>query len=131
MENRHLANCAEHCPMYLALEMLSNVSGIKIMVLGTRECVFYSFKYRTKADLKDFCAYEITDREMVLGDLSEVERAVEEFCEPGKKTLVIATCVPTLLSLETGCVSVEIMLLLLPRRLSFSMSNFMIRSRRA
>lgn len=100
VQSGYAACDAEHCPMYLASEYLKERKDVAFMVIGTRECAYYTFKYLTAAERKRICAFELTDREMVLGDLTDLSAAVDKFAAPGKKTLLIVTCVPSLISLE-------------------------------
>ena len=92
-------SCAQHCAMDVALEELFELSDVNALVIGVGECVYYSRKLPF-AEPKRNWAFSLTDNEIVFGDVSKIEDALTEIGDNGFTTVVIATCVPSIMNLD-------------------------------
>lgn len=92
-------SCAQHCAMDVALEELSGLSDTNALVVGVGECVFYSQKQPFAKPRRNW-AFELTDREIVFGDLAEIRQALRQISSNGLTTVCIATCILSVMNLE-------------------------------
>lgn len=90
---------AEHCAMDVVLEEVFGLTDLNLLVLGVGECAFYSQKQSFGEKRRNW-AYQLTDREIVFGDICGVENAVDEISANGLKTVCVATCIPCIMNLE-------------------------------
>ncbi len=80
--------CMNHCKMDIIAEELSVLGGFNLLVIGMTECSFYSHKNQFK--------YE----ELVLQDLEELEAVLVELEKDKRRTVVLETCIPSLMNLD-------------------------------
>lgn len=85
--------------MDVLLEEIVGIGGLDVLVIGVGECCFYSRKIEFPAGRKNW-AYQLTDTEIVLGDLSGIERALEEMSRTENRIVCILTCIPCLMNLD-------------------------------
>ena len=90
---------AQHCAMDVVLEEVLKLSDLNLFVLGVGECAFYSQKQSFGEKRRNW-AYQLTDREIVFGDLQGVENAVNDISANGLKTVCVVTCIPCIMNLE-------------------------------
>ncbi len=96
-------SCAQHCAMDVAIEELFEIDGVNALVIGVGECVYYSRKLPF-AEPKRNWAFSLTDNEIVFGDVSKIEAALKEIGDNGFLTVVIATCIPSIMNLDLDAV---------------------------
>lgn len=89
----------KHCAMHIALEELFYMDGTDVLVVGTGECAYYSRKNLFPNGRLNW-AYELSDREVVFGDIGGVETALRMMAESGRKVVCISTCIPSLTGLD-------------------------------
>lgn len=89
----------KHCAMHIALEELFYMDGTDVLVVGTGECAYYSRKNLFPNGRLNW-AYELSDREVVFGDIGGVETALRMMAESGRKVVCISTCIPSLIGLD-------------------------------
>lgn len=96
-------SCAQHCAMDVALEELFELGDVNAFVIGVGECVYYSRKLPFAAPKRNW-AFSLTDNEIVFGDVSKIENALREIGSNGLTTVVIATCIPSIMNLDLDSV---------------------------
>lgn len=89
--------CAQHCAMDALLEELCRMKDANALVVGVGECSYYSRKMPFEEGRN--WAFELTDRELVFGDLSNLCAALEEIGSNGLTTVCIVTCIPSIMNL--------------------------------
>ena len=89
----------KHCAMHIALEELFYMDGTDVLVVGVGECAYYSRKNLFPNGRLNW-AYELSDREVVFGDIGGVETALRMMAESGRKVVCISTCIPSLTGLD-------------------------------
>ena len=89
----------KHCAMHVALEELFYMDGTDVLVVGVGECAYYSRKNLFPNGRLNW-AYELSDREVVFGDIGGVETALRMMAESGRKVVCISTCIPSLTGLD-------------------------------
>lgn len=90
-------SCAEHCVMDVALERLFELKSFNALVVGVGECSYYSRKIPFAEGCKNW-AYDLTNDEIVFGDMSGISAALEELSQSKNKTVCIFTCIPCLMN---------------------------------
>lgn len=87
-----------HCKMDIILEELFYLNNFNALVLGVNECCYFSKKINLNK-YKNY-SYLLTDNELVFGDLSQLEKTFEYFNSLKSKTVVIVTCIPSIMNLD-------------------------------
>ncbi len=87
-----------HCKMDIILEELIYLNNFNVLVLGVNECCYFSKKINLNK-YKNY-SYLLTDNELVFGDLSNLEKTFEYFSSLNNKTIVIVTCIPSIMNLD-------------------------------
>lgn len=91
--------CAQHCAMDVLLEELYRMKDANALVIGVGECSYYSRKMPFEGIRRNW-AFELTDREIVFGDLAPLRAAMEEIGSNGLTTVCIVTCIPSIMNLD-------------------------------
>lgn len=84
--------------MDIIAEELSVLGGFNLLAIGMTECSFYSHKLRFIDGLN--LSYTLTDKELVLQDLEELEGVLVELEKDKRRTVVVETCIPSLMNLD-------------------------------
>lgn len=90
--------CMNHCKMDIIAEELSVLGGFNLLVIGMTECSFYTHKLQFIDGLN--LSYTLTDKELVLQDLEELEAVLVELEKDKRRTVVLETCIPSLMNLD-------------------------------
>lgn len=99
-KKRSYAACrADHCAMDILLEEIYSIDNAEALVIGVGECSFYSRKLEFPDGRKNW-AYELSDSEIVFGDITGIRKAVIEMSRPDKILVCIVTCIPALMNAE-------------------------------
>lgn len=83
--------------MDVALERLFELKTMNALVVGVGECSYYSRKIPFADGCKNW-AYDLTNDEIVFGDMSGIRAALEELSQLENKTVCIFTCIPCLMN---------------------------------
>lgn len=95
----HVQNL-EHCPQHLILEEIYSLEGVNCLLIGVSECVFHSKKILFEKD-RLLLGFELSDKEIVFGDLSEIREALIQLQNNHKyKSICILTCIPEIINLD-------------------------------
>ncbi len=88
-----------HCPLDYILEEAEALKKINILTLGTGECCFYTSKQPFDNKRINW-SYTMQDQELVLGNLKELESTFQLINEHPYPTIVVITCIPSLMNLD-------------------------------
>lgn len=89
--------------MDLLAEELAFLGGVDLLVVGTEECAFHSNKLALDGAVNE--SFVLTDGEIVLQDLSALEKVVRRLERRDERTVVLRTCIPSLMNLELASLS--------------------------
>lgn len=84
--------------MDIIAEELAVLGSFNLLVIGMTECTFYSHKLQFIDGLN--LSYTLTDKELVLQDLEELEAVFAELEKDKRRTVVLETCIPSLMNLD-------------------------------
>ncbi len=97
-KNKTNVSHIEHCPMDIIMEEIFSLDDLNILVIGMEECSFYSKKHKYDNNRVNW-SYELTDKEIIFGDLNDIREALKELNCISQSAICIITCVPSLISL--------------------------------
>lgn len=89
----------QHCPLDYLLEEAYALKKINILTLGTGECCFFSSKQPFDSEAINW-SYTLQDQELVFGNLNELKNAFKLLNNHPYPTLVIITCIPSMMNLD-------------------------------
>ncbi len=95
---------AQHCPLSLLCEEVYELQDLNLFTIGTGECVFYTHKQPFPSPRLNW-GFTLTDRELALGDLLEIEAALKEILQSPLHTVCVLTCIPTLAGMDLSHLS--------------------------
>ena len=88
-----------HCPMDILLEELCTFPDVNALVVGVGECVYYGAKQPFPQGCRSW-GFALTDNEIVFGDTSDLENALDQIRDNGLTTVCVTTCIPSIMDLD-------------------------------
>lgn len=88
-------NNLQHCNMDLMVEELSQFEDITVLIVGAHECSYFIHKFSNK----NIYSYLLTNKELGLGDYTELVDSVKKLEKLGNKLVIIFTCVAEMINL--------------------------------
>ncbi len=95
-----VAHPGSHCPMHSAISIAASIKGISSIVVGARECAYYSRGVPNVADFVNgfHWTYVMDSNEVVFGCRDGLIKAVRELDAAGAEAVaLISTCVPEII----------------------------------
>ena len=95
-----IAHPGSHCPMHSAVGIAASIKGLSSLVIGARECGYYSKGIPNVADTKNghHWAYAMDSTEVVFGCKAGVIDALKQLDATGTEAIaLISTCVPEII----------------------------------
>ncbi len=86
----YAASACGHCPMDILLEELCTFPDVNALVVGVGECVYYAAKQPFQAGCRSW-GFALGDNEIVFGDTSALEEALDQIGDNGLTTVCIMT----------------------------------------
>lgn len=97
-------SCSQHCAMDVILEEVYAMKDVNALVVGVGECAYYSRKMPFGEGRRNW-AFQLTDNEIVFGDLSAIRAALEEISCEDMTTVCVITCIPSIMNLDIESVA--------------------------
>jgi len=91
-------NNLQHCNMDIIVEELSTYKDIAILILGAHECSYFVHKFSNINN--NIYSYLLTDKELSMGDYSELIESIKELEETMMKIVIISTCVSQMINIR-------------------------------
>lgn len=91
-------NNLQHCNMDIIVEELSTYKDIAILILGAHECSYFVHKFSNINS--NIYSYLLTDKELSIGDYSELIESIKDLEETGIKVVIISTCVSQMINIR-------------------------------
>lgn len=102
-ELSYAINPGSHCDLFGAIMVAAGIENLKILVVGTEECTFYSknfiFEYGKKQKDDSLLMLSLTDKEIVLGIEEVVVKTIDEIVDAysPEVILIVTTCIVELM----------------------------------
>ena len=88
-----------HCKLQFFVEEISMLGKLNVFTIGTGECSFYALKTKLEAPAINV-SYSLSNSEIIFGDLSKVEDEIRKLANEEYKTVVLMTCIPSIMNLD-------------------------------
>lgn len=98
-ELSYAINPGAHCDLFGAVMIAAGIEDLKILVVGTEECTYYSknfiFEYGKKDKDESLLMLPLTDKEIVLGIGEKLLQSIDEIIKlySPKILLIVTTCI--------------------------------------
>lgn len=102
-ELSYAINPGSHCDLFGAVMVAAGIENLKILVVGTEECTYYSknfiFEYGKKQKDDSLLMLSLTDKEIVLGIEEVVVKTIDEIVDAysPEVILIVTTCIVELM----------------------------------
>lgn len=102
-ELSYAINPGSHCDLFGAVMVAAGIENLKILVVGTEECTYYSknfiFEYGKKQKDDSLLMLSLTDKEIVLGIEEVVVKTIDEIVDvySPEVILIVTTCIVELM----------------------------------
>ena len=91
-----MSEILHHCNMDDIVEELSGFEDITIMIIGAHECSYFIHKFPGK----NIFSYLLTDKELSLGDYTELISSIKSLEKQRQKLVIISTCISEMINLQ-------------------------------
>lgn len=102
-ELSYAINPGSHCDLFGAVMVAAGIENLKILVVGTEECTYYSknfiFEYGKKQKDDSLLMLSLTDKEIVLGIEEVLIKTIDEIVDAysPEVILIVTTCIVELM----------------------------------
>lgn len=102
-ELSNISTLGSHCDLFGAVITASEIKDLKILVIGSEECTYYSKifvkKLEAKKNANNLLMLSLNDSDITLGIEDKIKKAIDDIynCYSPKALLVITTCIVELI----------------------------------